>query len=545
MQVLGWAVEPRNTPLELALTSSDLGSGQRYDLELRNPSSNPVAVDRVRLYLDATPARVLEHGWQSWGLVRRTVPADSQPERAAAEWWLRAQLHADPSLAGQFVSGDQFLVTDEGVVGYLDGRHNLSVVLASPETPLEAISLLDGVEVPAGGVRRIDPLWLAEGDPGPLYSELIEHWAAECSPRADSASPLGWCSWYEYYTRLLPSHVRSNLALAAEHGVTVLQIDDGWQAEIGSWGETSASWDVRADRLAAEITAVGCTPGIWTAPFTVATRARLAREHPDWMVGDTSTGDPLRAMYNPVWQSWCHALDTTNPAVLDHLRSTFSRLNEWGYTFHKVDFLYTAAVPGRRLGGLKSTRAEAMVAGLQAIRDGVGEEGYVAASGCPFGPAVGLVDSMRVSDDVAPYWEPRGSVAGYPEATPAAINSISATALRAPFHRRLWINDPDSVLLRPTGTLLDANERRAITHTALGASGLVFLSDDFGRYGPAEWGRIARIAALMADADGPLDLPDPFATPLTVEGPTRRLSIDWERRYSRLSRRADDAILLP
>jgi alpha-galactosidase len=557
MQVMGWAIEPRNTALELSMTSAPLGSGQRYDLELRNPSREPVAVTRVRLFLDASPERVLEHGWQSWSVVRRCLPSDVRPARGAAEWWLRAQLHADPSLAGQVVCGDQFLVTDTGVVGYLDGRHNFSTVVVrtdphhvtdaqeAPEASLEAVSLLDGVEIPAGGARRLDPVWLADGEAGSLYSEFVSHWAAECTPRTSAHPPLGWCSWYEFYNHIRPEHVRSNLALAAEHGLGTVQIDDGWQAEIGSWHETAPGWDVRPDTLAAEITAVGCEPGIWTAPFAVAEGARLVREHPEWMVSDPDSGFPLRALFNPVWRGWCSALDTTNPAVLDHIRTTFTDLGEWGYTFHKVDFLHVAAVPGVRAGGRNLTRAEAMTAALQAIRDGVGDDAFVAASGCPLGPAVGLVDSMRVSDDVAQYWEARGSVEGYPEATPAAVNCVSMTALRAPLHRRLWINDPDCVLLRPTGTLLDANERRVITHSVLGAAGLVHLSDDLGRYGPAEWGRVARIAALMADPDGPLDIVDPFATPLTVEGPARRLTIDWERRYSRLSRRDDDAILLP
>jgi alpha-galactosidase len=542
---MGWAIEPRNTPLELAVTSSDLGSGQRCDLELRNPSRSPVwSVDQVRLFLDATPARVLEHGWQSWSVVRRCSPDDVRPARARAEPWLLAQLHADPSRAGQVICGDQFLVTDGGVAGFIDGRHNFSTVVAHPDSQLEAVSLLDGIEIGPGESRKLDPLWLAEGDPGQLYSEFVSHWAAESGGRSDSTSPLGWCSWYEYYTRLRPENVRTNLALAAEHGIGVLQIDDGWQAEIGTWNETTPHWGVRAETLAAEIAATGCQPGIWTAPFTAVEDSRFAREHADWLVGDVS-GGPLRALYNPVWRSWCVALDTTQPAVLDHIRSTFAQLTEWGYSFHKIDFTYAAAVIGVRSGGAQSTRAEAMVAALQAVREGAGDDSYIAGSGCPFGPAVGLVDSLRVSDDVAQYWDPRGAVDGYPEATPAALNSVSATALRAPFNRRLFSIDPDCILLRSTGTLLSANERRIVTHTVLAAGGLVHLSDDLARYRAEEWGRVARISALMADAAGPLDIPDPFATPLTVDGPALRLSIDWDRRYSRLSRRSDDAILLP
>ncbi len=185
------------------------------------------------------------------------------------------------------------------------------------------------------------------------------------------------------------------------------------------------------------------------------------------------------------------------------------------------------------------------MAALAAVREGIGDDGVMMASGCPFGPAVGIADAMRVSDDVAPYWEPRGAFDGYPEATPAAKNSVCATVLRAPLHRRVFACDPDSVLLRPTGTLLTREERRIVTHVAVGTGGVVSLSDDLARYSADEWGRVARIAALCPDADAPLEIPDPFSDPVVVDGPTLRLEVSWEKPHSRLVRREDRAVLLP
>ncbi len=545
MRVVETSVEPAGHGLELACSESELGSGVRVDLALRNPTAAPIAVDRVRLQLDARPRLVLEHGWQSWSVVRRTTPADVLPARAAAPEWLRGQLHADPDFGGTVVSGDQFLVTDGGIAGFLDGRRNLSTVLAPARCPLEAVALLDGVEIAPHSERRLDPLWLADGDPGLLYSEYASLWGKEAGARSSVAPGLGWCSWYEYFTSVTPAHVRKNLALAREHGIGVILIDDGYAAGVGEWLEPAEAWkESPVADLAAEIAAAGGDPGIWTAPFLVMEGGSLAISYPDWLVGDARSDRPLRALHNPLWHGWCNTLDTTLPEVLDHLRSMYSRLREQGFAFQKIDFCYSAAMIGRRTSG-NLTRAEALSAGLEAIREGVGEDTLLIASGCPLGPAVGTVDSMRVSDDVAPYWDPRGIFEGYPEATPAARNSVAASALRAPLHRRVFSNDPDCVLLRPTGTMLTRDERRTLTHAVLGTGGILLLSDDLGRYGPEEWGLVARMSALAADADGPLDLVDPFATPLEVDGPAFRLEIAWDAAHSRLLRRPDRANLLP
>jgi alpha-galactosidase len=542
MRVVEAFVEPAG--LELEMRQCELGSGTRVDLTLRNASGTPVAVDRVRLRLDARPRRVLEHGWQSWSVVRRADPADPCPARAAAPAWLRGQLHADPDVAGSCTSGDQFLLTDGGVAGFLDGRHNLGTVFAPPDGPLEAVALLDGVEVPAHGERHVDALWLADGDPGPLYSEFAKLWGEECGARTGTKIDLSWCSWYEYYSAVRPEHVLANLALAAEHEIPVVQIDDGYPAEVGEWLEPATAWkETPIDVVARRITDAGCQPGIWTAPFVVATDGSVATRHPEWLLREEHSDKPLAALYNPTWRGWSNALDTTQPAVLEHIREMYRHLAELGYGFQRVDFCYAAALRGGR--SRRATRAEAMVAALTAVREGIGEDAVLLASGCPFGPAVGIADSMRVSDDVAPYWEPRGAFEGYPEATPAAKNSVSATVLRAPLHRRVFANDPDCVLLRTTGTLLTREERRIVTHVAVGTGGIVSLSDDLARYGAEEWGRVARIAALCPDADAPLDIPDPFANPVTVDGPTLRLEVSWDKAQSRLVRREDRAVLLP
>src|SRR5438045_4298640 len=96
--------------------------GRRVDVILRNAGGEPVHLDRVEIETGLRPDRVLEHGYQSWSVVRRTRPADVRPERAQLPDWVRGTHFSDPGAAGRLVSGDHFLVTDAGVVGFLDAR---------------------------------------------------------------------------------------------------------------------------------------------------------------------------------------------------------------------------------------------------------------------------------------------------------------------------------------------------------------------------------------------------------------------------------------
>jgi alpha-galactosidase len=181
------------------------------------------------------------------------------------------------------------------------------------------------------------------------------------------------------------------------------------------------------------------------------------------------------------------------------------------------------------------TRAQALRAGLQAVREGIGHDAFLLGCGCPFGPAVGVVDAMRASADVAPSWEPDIWWAGLKETVPAARHAVMASVLRAPLHRRLWLNDPDCALLRPTDTSLTLDDRRALADTVAGTGAFTVVSDDLTRYGAQEWAALERLRSLQARGDAVLDIDDPFADPIVVRGAGGlRLEARWPDLHARL-----------
>ena len=94
-------------------------------------------------------------------------------------------------------------------------------------------------------------------------------------------------------------------------------------------------------------------------------------------------------------------------------------------------------------------------------------------------------------------------------------------------HKRLWVNDPDCLLLRPSSTQLESWQRRMLATAIAGAGGFTVVSDDLRLYGDDEWALLETLRSVLPEADKPLDLLDPFADVVTVQSPSFELTIDW------------------
>jgi alpha-galactosidase len=216
--------------------------------------------------------------------------------------------------------------------------------------------------------------------------------------------------------------------------VDVIQIDDGWQSEIGDWLTLSGRF-ASLPGLVERIRDTGRRTGIWVAPFLVGARSRVAAEHPEWLIPGNLAG------HN--WDQDTYGLDTTHPGAREYLRQSFGMLREAGIDYFKIDFLYAGALDGPRHTG--SEPLAAYRSGIELIRDTVGPDAYLLGCGAPILPSVGLFDAMRVSADVAPHYAP---LDGDP-ALPSQLGATFSTVGRAFQHGRFWVNDPDCIVARP------------------------------------------------------------------------------------------------
>jgi alpha-galactosidase len=289
--------------------------------------------------------------------------------------------------------------------------------------------------------------------------------------------------------------------MRSEFPLELIQLDDGFQSALGDWDTTNSKFPSGLRKIADEIRAAGFKAGLWTAPFLAARDSRLMREHPEWFIVHEQTGEPMRAGHNTNWTAsndpFAYALDPSNPGFHAHLEHLFRKLTrEFGYSYLKLDFLYAAGAPGRRHDP-NLTRGETLRRGLEAIRAGSGDDAFILGCGCPLGQAVGIVDGMRIGPDVSPFW---GSTASG-TADPSTVYALDAIIARSFMHRRLWLNDPDCLMLRARETRLTADERSALAAVIGASGGMLLISDDMALLEKDEGELFRTVAKISAKID--------------------------------------------
>jgi alpha-galactosidase len=373
---------------------------------------------------------VYEHGWQSWSPAGVYAADTAHSPRPRREIWQAMAFR--PEIPGP-TTGFQ----GEGLLAVINEDRSADVFFSTrPDVSVASIRARvvgDRLVVSANGdVARVAAATLDDG-----LASVADELAGALVARQPRALPAGWCSWYTYWNSVTAQDVLDNLAVIdrADLGIDVVQVDDGYQKEIGDWLDYRPAFG-DLDDVAHRILDGGRTPGLWTAPFCVGEHSDLAREHPDWLLPNVLAADHH-------WGQRIFALDVTHPAAAEHLVTMFATLRQRGFAFHKIDFIYAGAMVGDRFEDV--TAIEAYRRGLQLIREGVGDDAIILGCGAPLLPSLGLVDAMRISADVMPEWEPAlGDLS-----QPGMRSALAAGRARAWMHGRLWVNDPDCVLVRP------------------------------------------------------------------------------------------------
>ncbi|WP_440008222.1 alpha-galactosidase [Halomicrococcus sp. SG-WS-1] len=510
-------------------TTVDLDAGDGHvdvRVSLRAPRDGAAVLGDLRPLADATApthgprACRYRHGYQSWTPTAtlpvgdRFPPEENEPQMRDLTA-PRGASHSVTALLGEgrpltlgFLDHSRF-VSRFDVAHDEDGVRRVDAVCPGDATTVDAG---ERVVLPA---LRID----ATRDLGDALDGLAAATAERMDARVPDDAPTGWCSWYHYFTDVTADDVRETVDALDDWDVPldVVQLDDGYQTAFGDWRTLADGFDDVA-ALVEDVREAGHTPGLWLAPFYVQSDAALAADHPEWLV--TEDGDPVDAgpRHGPMY-----ALDTTHPEARAWLRETFETVvDEWGFDYLKLDFLYAAALPGDRYEDV--TRAEAYRRGLRTVRDAVGPETFLLGCGALQGQSVGLVDAMRVGPDTAPHWR------ADPASQPAHENAVRNVLNRQWTHRRLWLADPDCQLVRET-TDLSLAERRSFAAVVALLGGSNVVSDrmaDVGDDGrelierslpPVERGHVLDV--------GDRELPTQVVTERSADGALAVAAFNW------------------
>lgn len=518
---LSWQADENGAGVSLVFRLLESAPVVMMQLKLHNDGGKPFLVDQMQFFHAGlefgSPADSLafhSNGWQSWAMTG-TYGARESAWRTKLRF-IQSPLVENPGTP-YFNHPGHYSSDLYGILGSRSSRVGL---LAGFLSQREHFGSLEAWTVGKPGLRlwangddtRLDPgqtmmtdwavltpIDLDATDPMGWYLAAV---ARENDARSNSSAPVGWCSWYHFYTHVTAEDVRANLKTLAtvrdSLPLDLVQIDDGFESQVGDWFTFQPTFPDGVEPLRKEIHAAGFTPGLWLAPFILHPQAKLVKEHPEYLLRNR-LGRPVNAGF--IWNVFTRALDITNPGALDYAcRVVQTAAKDWGFPYLKLDFIYAGALAGVRYDPTL-TRAKALRRALEALRGAVGEETYLLGCGAPLGPSVGIFDAMRIGADVAGDWSPvynnNRQIFKYEPHMPSLRNGLQNTLTRAPLHARWWVNDPDCLMVRPDTRLTLEEVQSAAAVTAL-TGGSLLLSDDLPQLPPDR----LRLAATLLPVIG-------------------------------------------
>jgi alpha-galactosidase len=398
----------------------------------------------------STPAlRYYRHGWQSWSLAAWTdlsplpvqKPAIFHPLQVDAE-----HVH-NPNPHGAWL----------GAVEFEDGSVLLLGALATDTRVSLVQNQLSGK---CDGQEQAVEWFIAHGQENLIFEEYAAQLGNRLGQIKKNGAPRVWCSWYSLYTAIDETILNQTFDQLGDLPFDVLQVDDGWQMDIGDW-DANQKFPMGMKALADKIKSTGRRAGLWLAPLIATKSSKLFREHADWFLKD-KTGQLVSAGFN--WGERLYALDTTHPDVTLWLIALMEQVRAWGFDYLKLDFLYAGALKGKRRNDMP--REAAYRECVKTLREAMGADAFFLTCGTPILPALGLCDAMRIGPDVSHEWENyRNAHLFYNPSTPETKNAIR-TALH-----RLWLKpllhiDPDVAYFESSENSLTAEQKRLLQDLA-------------------------------------------------------------------------------
>ena len=388
-------------------------------------------------------ARVYEHGWQSWSPTL-AYRLDERPFRPVSEQRRVGNYRPDRTAPADVFRGEGLLAVDPGTG---DGRARLRRRApprgrsrrSAPRSTATTWSCL-------GPTRRHVTRRSTEAGYGRLDGALAR-WA-DGFAAASGVRPSGRrrrCGAPGTTTSAASPRPTSTRTCARSTtstcAVDVVQIDDGYQAEIGDWLALSDRFRSLRRHRRTRSARAGRRAGIWVAPFLVGEPVELAARAPR-LAGRRPDGPPAR---RHDWDQHLYALDATHPGAEAYLPEVFGTLRAtWGSTTSRSTSStrapWTAAGRPGVAGAGRLPRAACAL-----IREAIGPDAYLLGCGAPILPSVGLVDAMRVGPDIAHHFEPRGR-----RPVPALQRAAAQNSARRAWQQgRFWVNDADCLVAAP------------------------------------------------------------------------------------------------
>ena len=313
------------------------------------------------------------------------------------------------------------------------------------------------------------------------------------------SKPAGWESWYNHYTDINEALIYEDLKNLTESkniirdynaSSKIFQIDDGWEKALGDWSVNDERFPHSFYNLTKDIEDCGFIPGLWIAPFIIDSRSCTAKEHPDWLLRDEK-GKLVAAGYNPLWgkKGTFYVLDLSRDDVIAHLLNIIDIIiNQWGFRYIKLDFLYAGMLWGNYKQKTASykiyTRAIKSLTSITHTKAGK----PVAYLGCglPFELSFTSLPLSRIGCDTYEKWKnPLLRFINWNGRNEAYLN-VKDTLGHALWNKSIFMNDPDVIFIRSENCSLTENQKHLIAKVNMLFGSQLMYSDDPGKSGEDE-----------------------------------------------------------
>ena len=415
--------------------------------------SKIIKAKEIQVELLSQPVRYYRHGWQSWSLAAWTDPGPIPVQKPAIFHPLQVDAeHVHKKyLNGSWLGAVEFTDGNILLLGALGTDAHVSLV----QDPLPTTEMLSG----QSDADEIE-WFVAFGQENVVFEEYAEQLGSRLGRTKKNDAPRVWCSWYSLYYAIDEPRLHRIFKELGDLPFDVLQVDDGWQMDIGDW-QANRKFPSGMKALAEKIKSTGRRAGLWLAPLIATRSSQLFREHSEWFLRRES-GQFVSAGFN--WGERLYALDTTRPDVTSWLVALMKQVRTWGFDYIKLDFLYGGALMGKRFKDMP--REAAYRECLQTLREAMGADAFFLTCGTPIIPAIGICDAMRIGPDVAYHWEKyHDAYLLYNPTIPGTRNAIRTTV------HRLWLKpllhiDPDVAYFESKGNSLTQDQRILLQNLA-------------------------------------------------------------------------------
>jgi alpha-galactosidase len=446
-----------------------------------------------------------KNGWQSWSPCKVLFGTQKDRKGPPTRMFKRVLENQDYEIKGRFYSEYCTVITDlesnnSIILGFVTLKDQFSRILLDYDKPdemkiLTAFGCMDGVKFQSSSINTSEELFITFKSKKRGYYGLIEYAKVIKSYIKENRInevPVGWCSWYYYFTKITEEEMVKNLDFFKNNirnlPIDFIQLDDGYQKAIGDYNIINEKFPNKLHWLFTKVHNAGFKSGIWTGPFFAHKKSELFKKHPDWFLKKKGSSKLIKATFN--WGAFLYGLDLTKPEVLEYIKNLFHDLSH-GFDeeaakdedlvidFFKIDFIHASVPYDGDYTDKTLTRAQLYYNGVKAVRDGITDKAFLLGCGAPLGPCVGLVDAMRIGTDTAPSWKMVDKLANkFNFAVPSLKRGLLPAIYRSFMHKYLWINDPDCLMLRRTNTKLSYDEIK-LQVTVFGLSGgQLLISDD-------------------------------------------------------------------